>query len=104
MRSWPSSSTSVRQASLVIGQRRFAEGCRIAGAFMVIDLLVIRAVAGSSGDAARAAERKTDVKDRVADDLDFAGNAGKGVFGAQTAHQGNLVEKRLCASDARPCH
>jgi hypothetical protein len=67
---------------------------------MVIDLLVIRAVAGSSGDAARAAERKTDVKDRVADDLDFAGNAGKGVFGAQTAHQGNLVENG-CAQATR---
>ena len=28
------------------------------------------------------------MEDRVPDDLDFAGNAGKGVFGAQTAHQG----------------
>jgi hypothetical protein len=55
---------------------------------MVTDLLVVRTVAWSSRDAARAAERKADMKDSVPDDLDFAGDAGKGVFGVQTAHQG----------------
>jgi hypothetical protein len=28
------------------------------------------------------------MKDRIHDDLDFAGNAGKGVSGAQATHQG----------------
>jgi hypothetical protein len=65
-----------------------SDGCRIDGSFMVGDLQVVRTGAGTSRDAARAAERKADMKDRVPDDLDFAGNAGKGVFGAQTAHEG----------------
>ena len=86
-RSWPSSSTSVSHASPVIGQRWLAEGCRIAGSFMVSDLLVVRTVAGSSRDAAGAAERKADMKDGAPVDLDFAG----WLFGAQTAHQGTSL-------------
>jgi hypothetical protein len=55
---------------------------------MVSDLLVVRTVARSSRDAARAAERKADMENGSSRDLDFAGNAGKGVFGGQSAHQG----------------
>jgi hypothetical protein len=71
---------------------------------MVNDLLIVRTIAGSSRNAARAAERKADMKDRVPDDFDFAGNAGKGVFGAQTAHQGTSGRDGLTQSDARPSH
>jgi hypothetical protein len=55
---------------------------------MLSDLLVIGTGARSTRDAAGAAERKTDVEDRVANDLDFAGNAGERVIGTQAAHQG----------------
>jgi hypothetical protein len=52
---------------------------------MVSDL-VVGTVARSPRDTASAAEREADMKDRVPDDLDFAGNAGKGVLSAQAAH------------------
>jgi hypothetical protein len=65
----------------------------MAGSFMVSDLLVIGTDARSSRDASSAAERKADMEDRASDDLDFAGNTGKGVFGAQAAH-GDLVARR----------
>jgi hypothetical protein len=94
----------VSQASPVIGQRWLAEGCRIAGSFMVSDLLVVRTVARSSRDAARAAEWKADMKNRVPDDLDFAGNACEGVFGTQTAHQGTLLVRRIRACRAWSPH
>src|SRR4051794_33620909 len=89
IRSWPSSSTSVSQASSVIGQRLLGEGWRIDGSFTGDDLQIVGTGAGASRDAAGAAKRQTDVKDRVADDLDSAGRAGKWVFGAQTAHHGS---------------
>ena len=35
------------------------------------------------------------MKDRVPDDLDFAGNACERVFGAQRAHQGTSLMRRV---------
>jgi hypothetical protein len=35
------------------------------------------------------------MEDGTPGDLDFAGNAGKGVFGAQAAHWRNLGKERL---------